>query len=172
MLPSCSTRKLNTPSLMEEVKIQFYAQKHAAAPVEFTTSDDRRVLIDQGQLGSLKPCLSPLAEECLPGQARGTLGFSFGQDRDVDCKKLSRPWMWPPETENPLRHVTDHFALGWTRDFSEGSGSSGTVRDDCGFWGCRAGKTGSVDESWQNLWRKGPAAQILQLFLYKLIGPL
>lgn len=46
MLPSCSTRKLNTPSLMEEVKIQFYAQKHAAAPVEFTTSDDRRVLID------------------------------------------------------------------------------------------------------------------------------
>lgn len=28
-----------------EVKIQFYAQKHAAAPVGFTTSDDRAVLI-------------------------------------------------------------------------------------------------------------------------------
>lgn len=36
MLPLCSTRKLNTPSIMQEVKIQFCAQKHAAAPTGFT----------------------------------------------------------------------------------------------------------------------------------------
>lgn len=36
MLPLCSTRKLNTPSIMQEVKIQFWAQQHAAAPVGFS----------------------------------------------------------------------------------------------------------------------------------------
>lgn len=56
-----------------------------------------------------------------------------GWQRHVVTKKLSRPCMWPPPT-GALPHVTDHFALGRTRDVTKGSGNLGSIRDYCHFW--------------------------------------
>lgn len=58
MLPFCSSRKLNTPSLMQEGKIQFYAQKHAADPAARTMSDG------QGVSTPPSPPGSPVQEPC------------------------------------------------------------------------------------------------------------
>lgn len=71
--------------------------------------------------------------------------------------------------KDPLPHITEHFALGGTRAGTEGSGDVSNIRDYCCFWDGE-GKLAKSSKVGKKRWES--ATQILELFLYKLIGTL
>lgn len=71
--------------------------------------------------------------------------------------------------KDPLPYIRDRFALGGTRDVTKGSRNLGNIRDYSVSEIVGEGRLTKSDKAGKIL-RRGPATQVRQMFLYKLIG--